>query len=61
VGRPYRHTTPEMMARVVAAVEDRLAIAFGVSQMWPNDAQAGRPNGRRGRDNAMTCGNRWWA
>jgi hypothetical protein len=28
MGKVYRHTTPDMLARVVAAVEDRLAIAL---------------------------------
>jgi hypothetical protein len=31
--RIYRHTTSEMLARVVTAIEDRLGIAFDVSQM----------------------------
>jgi hypothetical protein len=28
MGKIYRHTTPEMLARVVAAIEDRLRIVF---------------------------------
>jgi integrase len=31
IGLRYRHTTPEMEARVVAAIEDRLAVALEVS------------------------------
>jgi hypothetical protein len=30
MGMAYRHTTPEMQARVVAVIEARLAIATGV-------------------------------
>jgi integrase len=38
----YRHTTPEMLARVVAAIDERLAVALGVAQMWPDDGQPER-------------------
>jgi len=31
VGLRYRHTTPEMEARVVAAIEQRLAISLAVA------------------------------
>jgi hypothetical protein len=31
IGLRYRHTTPEMEARVVAAIEDRLAVALKMS------------------------------
>jgi integrase len=45
MGRVYRHTTPEMLARVVAAVEDRLAIAFDVAQVSPCRDQPGSETG----------------
>ncbi len=45
MGRTYRHTTPEMLARVVEAVEKRLAIALDVTQVWPD--QSGEPDGNR--------------
>lgn len=32
IGRHYRHTTPEMHARVVAAVEERLAVVLQVAE-----------------------------
>jgi hypothetical protein len=38
VGRRYRHTTPEMQARVVAATEERLKVALEVTtelRRWP--------------------------
>ena len=31
VGRVYRHTTPEMLARVVGAIEERLAVVLQVA------------------------------
>jgi hypothetical protein len=31
IGLRYRHTTPEMEARVVAAIEQRLAISLAVA------------------------------
>jgi integrase len=42
MAKVYRHTTPEMLARVVAAAEERLAIALHVPQVCPNDVRAGR-------------------
>jgi integrase len=32
IGAPYRHTTPEMAARVVAAVEERLVIVLATAE-----------------------------
>jgi len=49
MARTYRHTTPEMLARVVAAIEERLTLALGVAQMWPEDGQPGRAT-RKGGD-----------
>jgi hypothetical protein len=37
IGRVYRETTPEMLARVVAALEQRLAVVLTVA----NDQRAG--------------------
>jgi integrase len=48
MAKVYRHTTPEMLARVVAAVEDRLAVALSVPQVCPDEAQAGQDNGQEG-------------
>jgi len=48
MARIYRHTTPEMLARVVAAVEDRLVIALDVAQMWPDEDQAERESREEG-------------
>jgi hypothetical protein len=45
MARIYRHTTPGMLARVVAAVEDRLAVA--VPQMCPEGRKVG-PGERKG-------------
>jgi integrase len=42
MAKVYRHTTPEMLARVVAAVEERLAVALHVPQVCPNGAAARR-------------------
>jgi hypothetical protein len=42
MGKVYRHTTPEMLARVVTSVEERLAVALDVPQVCPNDPRAGR-------------------
>jgi integrase len=44
MGRVDRHTTPEMRARAAKAIEDRLAVALRVAQMWPDALEAGRPN-----------------
>ena len=33
MGAHYRHTTPEMAARVVAAIQQRLTIALGVAEL----------------------------
>jgi len=38
MARIYRHTTPDMLTRVVAAIEERLAIA--VPQMCPEGREA---------------------
>jgi hypothetical protein len=40
MGLNYRHTTPEMLAGVVEAVDKRLAIALDVGQVWPNQSEA---------------------
>jgi integrase len=45
MARIYRHTTPEMLTRVVAAIEERLAIA--VPQMCPEGRKA-EPRERKG-------------
>jgi integrase len=45
MARIYRHTTPEMLTRVIAAVEDRLAVA--VPQMCPEHQDTG-PRERKG-------------
>jgi hypothetical protein len=37
IGTRYRWTTPEMEARVVAAIEQRLAISFAVAAHWRGD------------------------
>jgi hypothetical protein len=41
IGRRYRHTTPEMAARAVGAIEARLAVA---ARLLPESAI---PDGRR--------------
>ncbi len=41
IGLRYRHTTPEMEARVVAAIERRLALAFEVAAQLTNTAPLG--------------------
>ena len=46
-GLPPHHPR-EMLARVVAAVGDRLAIALDVAQVWPSDAQEGQGNRKEG-------------
>jgi len=33
IGAHYRHTTPEMAARVVDAIEQRLAVVLGVAEL----------------------------
>ena len=33
IGAHYRHTTPEMAARVVAAVEERLVIVLATAEV----------------------------
>jgi integrase len=39
IGMAYRHTTPDMQARVVAVIEARLAIVMGVVlQLSPQEA-----------------------
>jgi hypothetical protein len=43
MARTYRHTPPEMLARVVEAIEKRLAIALDAAQVWPK--QPGAPDG----------------
>jgi integrase len=44
MGIAYRHTTPEMQARAVAAIEERLAIALRVVlHPSPNEAQTAQP------------------
>jgi hypothetical protein len=40
IGRIYRETTPEMLARVVAAIEQRLTVALKVAS--DQRAQLGR-------------------
>jgi integrase len=46
IGRRYRHTTPEMAARVVGAIEARLAVVLAVAaRPLPEPAT---PDGRRG-------------
>jgi hypothetical protein len=48
MAKVYRHTTPEMLARVVAAVADRLAIALDVAQVCPSEAHEGQGNRKEG-------------
>ena len=48
MGRTYRHTTPEMPARVVAALEERLAVALLVPQACPDDCQTEEANRKKG-------------
>jgi hypothetical protein len=44
MGMAYRHTPPEMQARVVAVIEARLAIASGiVLQLSPKRSQPPQP------------------
>jgi len=42
MGRVYRETTPEMVARIVAAVETRLAVVLEVAQRASLESDAGR-------------------
>jgi hypothetical protein len=44
MAKVYRHTTPEMRIRAAKAIEDRLAIALDVAQMWPKGAQTEEAN-----------------
>jgi integrase len=41
IGLRYRHTTPEMEARAVAAIEQRLAVSFAVASQLANSAAPG--------------------
>jgi integrase len=45
IGRAYRHTTPEMRARVVAVLEARLAITLEVATRLLGNQAAGEPTG----------------
>jgi len=36
IGAHYRHTTPEMAARVVAAIEERLVVVLATAEAAPN-------------------------
>jgi hypothetical protein len=47
MGRVYRETTPAMLARVTAAVEERLAVALRVASSHGNQQSAG--SGQRGQ------------
>jgi hypothetical protein len=44
VGTRYRHTTPELLAQVVAAVDERLVVALrslpDVDQVWTGDDES---------------------
>ncbi len=57
IGMAYRHTTPEMQARVVAVIEARLAIVMGVASSYPPGGRS-----RHSRDlwlrskGRLTCG-----
>jgi integrase len=42
IGLRYRHTTPEMEARVVAAIEQRLAVSFAVAARGANPGRSER-------------------
>jgi len=45
VGRAYRHTTAEMQARVVSAIEERLTIALKIAeQRWQTVSRPGGPH-----------------
>jgi integrase len=46
MARIYHHTTPDMLARVVAAIEERLAVA--VPQMCPKDPGSGANRAKAG-------------
>jgi integrase len=39
IGRVYRETTPTMLARVTAALDDRIGRAMGVAQSLLRDAE----------------------
>ena len=57
VGRRHRHTTPEMAARAVAAIEARLDVVLGVAaRLLPEsnipDSRAGERTGRY----RLSCG-----
>jgi hypothetical protein len=43
MGRVYRETTPEMIARVVAAIDRRLAVVLGVAERAFSESSAGMP------------------
>jgi integrase len=50
IGTRYRWTTPEMEARVVAAIEQRLAVSFAVASRGLNLGGAGGRATVEGRD-----------
>jgi hypothetical protein len=54
----YRHTTPEMLARVIEAVE-RLAIARDMARIWLGDGQSVTARWGRICEMAKICGNEW--
>ncbi len=43
MGRVYRETTPEMVVRVVAAIDRRLAVVLGVAERAFSESSAGMP------------------
>jgi hypothetical protein len=43
MGVHYRHTTPEMAARVIDAIQQRLAIVLRVAELALENARTGRP------------------
>jgi hypothetical protein len=57
IGRRYRHTTDEMRARVVAAIEARLAVTLEVAgKLLENPASSGGQGGEFDRQGGSERG-----
>jgi Phage integrase family len=61
MGRTYRHTTPEMLSRVVEAVEKRLGIALDVPRCGPTSPERWTATPEPARTSELTCGFVWWS
>jgi hypothetical protein len=55
MGTHYRHTTPEMAARVAAAIQQRLMLVLQIAENHPNRSAFGCSNQARGWGSILTA------